>query len=96
MALFFDYKLQTPLSDPNFLFFEWHSTFPLLAIASYSRNSTGQISLHFEEVRKKYLDLPKLSLLLMYIYLRVNMMMLLLYKELHHQLISYGIQKRKY
>ena len=50
MALFFDYKLQTPLSDPNFLFFEWHSTFPILAIATYSRNSTGQINLHFEEV----------------------------------------------
>jgi intraflagellar transport protein 140 len=49
MALFFDYKIQTPLSDPNFLFFEWHSTFPLLAIASYTTNSTGQVHLHFEE-----------------------------------------------
>lgn len=49
MALFFDYKLQTPLSDPSYLFFEWHSTFPLLAIASYSPNSTGQVHLHFEE-----------------------------------------------
>ena len=50
MALFFDYKLQSHLVDPNYLFYEWHNTFPILAIASYSRNSTGQVHLHFEEV----------------------------------------------
>ncbi len=50
MALFFDYKLQSPLSDPNYIFFEWHNTFPILAIASYSRSTTGQVHLHFEEV----------------------------------------------
>lgn len=50
MALFFDYKLQTPLSDPCYKFFEWHSTFPVLAIASYSRDTTGQVHLHYEEV----------------------------------------------
>ncbi len=50
MALFFDYKLQSPLSDPNYTFFEWHNTFPILAIASYSRSTTGQVHLHFEEV----------------------------------------------
>jgi hypothetical protein len=50
MALFFDYKIQSPLNDPNYLFYEWHNTFPVLAIASYSRNSTGQVHLHFEEV----------------------------------------------
>jgi hypothetical protein len=49
MALFFDYKLQSPLSETNYLVFEWHSTFPLLAIGSYSRNSTGQVHIHFEE-----------------------------------------------
>jgi intraflagellar transport protein 140 len=49
MALFFDYKLQTPLSYPNFLFFEWHSNFPLLAIGSYSPQTTGQVHLNFEE-----------------------------------------------
>ncbi len=49
MALFFDYKIASPLSDPNFLFFEWHGTFPLLAIASYSNDTTGQVHLHFEE-----------------------------------------------
>jgi hypothetical protein len=50
MALFFDYKLQSPLADPTFLFFEWHSTFPILAIASYSSDTTGQVHIHFEEV----------------------------------------------
>ena len=50
MALFFDYKIQSPLLDPNYLFYEWHNTFPILAVASYSRNSTGQVHLHFEEV----------------------------------------------
>ena len=50
MALFFDYKIQSPLADPNYLFFEWHGTFPLLAIASYSNDTTGQVHLHFEEV----------------------------------------------
>lgn len=50
MALFFDYKLQSPLADPTFLFFEWHSTFPMLAIASYSSDTTGQVHIHFEEV----------------------------------------------
>ena len=50
MALFFDYKLQSPLSETNYLVYEWHSTFPLLAIGSYSRNSTGQVHIHFEEV----------------------------------------------
>ena len=49
MALFFDYKIQSPLTDPNYLFFEWHGTFPLLAIASYASDSTGQVHLHFEE-----------------------------------------------
>ncbi len=50
MALFFDYKLQSPLADPTFLFFEWHSTFPILAIATYSSDTTGQVHIHFEEV----------------------------------------------
>ncbi len=50
MALFFDYKIQTPLSEANFIFFEWHSTFPILAIGSYSRETTGQVHVHFEEV----------------------------------------------
>ncbi len=55
MALFFDYKLQSPLSDPNYIFFEWHNTFPILAIASYSRSTTGQVHLHFEEVNISFL-----------------------------------------
>ena len=50
MALFFDYKIQTPLSEANFIFFEWHPTFPILAIGSYSRETTGQVHVHFEEV----------------------------------------------
>ncbi|CAF0790150.1 unnamed protein product [Brachionus calyciflorus] len=49
MALYFDYRLQSPLSDPNYKLFEWHNTFPVLAIASYSRETTGQVHLHFEE-----------------------------------------------
>jgi hypothetical protein len=86
MALFFDYKLQSPLADPTFLFFEWHSTFPILAIASYSSDTTGQVHIHFEEVfyflsfylNKKHKFDFELS--------RENMMMPLLFNELQLQL----------
>ena len=62
MALFFDYKIQTPISEPNFKFFEWHNTFPILAIASYSRNTTGQVHIHFEEVRPLFVSLKRVFL----------------------------------
>lgn len=96
MAVFFDYKIQSPLGDPNYLFFEWHNTFPVLAMASYSRNTTGLVHLHFEEVKLNDKNLFRNQFHSSYFcFYRVPMMSQLLYKELHLLAAWHGIQKRK-
>jgi hypothetical protein len=51
MAVFFDHKVQSPISGHN-TDIQWHKTAPILAVASYQEASgTGYVNLFFEEVR---------------------------------------------
>ena len=50
MAVYFDYKVKSPVSGHN-TDIQWHKTAPILAVASFvETTSQGQVNLFLDEV----------------------------------------------